>query len=148
VRNEEAAVAEFEKNLKAAKKLKKELEEKKTSLEDTIANRKQDKTDEEESLKLNTDDRDDELKYQAEIKPDCEWIIGAFAERAKKRTAELEGLGQAKDILAGYKHRKGGALLQDVKSHASFDDAALANVGFAHMTETATERAHPMLRGF
>merc|ERR1719412_1116181 len=53
----------------------------------------------------------DELDYKAEIKPDCDWILGAFEKRSKARTMELDGLTGAKEYLAG------ATLLQTPKAH-------------------------------
>jgi len=52
-------------------------------------------------MKENNKDRDSELKYQAKIKPDCDWILGAFDGRAEARAAEANGLTSAKEFLAG-----------------------------------------------
>merc|ERR1719271_502193 len=40
-------------------------------------------------------------EYLAEIKPNCEWIKGAFTLRANARDKEHKGLLEAKAILAG-----------------------------------------------
>merc|ERR1712008_338181 len=49
----------------------------------------------------NKEDLQEELDYKKEIQPDCDWIIGAFEKRAKLRTAEMDGLVEAKEFLAG-----------------------------------------------
>jgi len=41
------------------------------------------------------------LEYLEKIKPNCDWIEGAFTKRAEARKQESEGLQQAKAILAG-----------------------------------------------
>merc|ERR1719359_2071840 len=41
------------------------------------------------------------LEYLAKIKPNCDWIEGAFTKRAEARQKESEGLQRAKAILAG-----------------------------------------------
>jgi len=41
------------------------------------------------------------LEYLEKIKPNCDWIEGAFTKRAEARKKESEGLQQAKAILAG-----------------------------------------------
>jgi hypothetical protein len=43
----------------------------------------------------------EEKDYLASIKPDCDWILNSFTERRTKRAAEVEGLLQAKGMLAG-----------------------------------------------
>ena len=40
-------------------------------------------------------------RYLEKIKPNCDWIEGAFTKRAEARKKESEGLQQAKAILAG-----------------------------------------------
>merc|ERR1719160_1273650 len=41
------------------------------------------------------------LEYLEKIKPNCDWIEGAFTKRAEARKKESEGLMNAKAILAG-----------------------------------------------
>merc|ERR550532_2781430 len=43
----------------------------------------------------------DENDYKAEIKPDCDWIVENFDKRDKHREAEMKGLTEAKEYLAG-----------------------------------------------
>merc|ERR550537_1327621 len=47
------------------------------------------------------EERDTVIEYLAKIKPNCEWIKGAFTLRAKARAKEEKGLMEAKAILAG-----------------------------------------------
>merc|ERR1719313_442069 len=47
------------------------------------------------------EERDATAEYLAEIKPNCEWIKGAFTLRANARDKEEKGLMEAKAILAG-----------------------------------------------
>merc|ERR1719503_31746 len=98
-----------------AQKLYDDLEEKKVTLEGIIAKRKEDKEE-------NNKDRDAELKYKSEIKPDCDWIMKAFDQRADARAAEMDGLTTAKEFLAGKT-----ALLE---KSTKFDDAKLPSMGF------------------
>merc|ERR1719482_968828 len=79
---EEKSQAEFEKELATAEKLVEDLTEKKVTLEGIIAKRQEDKKEENLDMKENNKDRDAELKYQAKIKPDCDWILKAFDQRA------------------------------------------------------------------
>jgi len=115
------AQADFEEEEATAKKLKKDLQKKKLTLEGIISKRNEDKDEENKDLGENNDDRDAELKYQAKIKPDCDWIMKAFDQRAAARAAEADGLTTAKEFLAGKT-----ALLQNKK----FDDAKLSSIGF------------------
>jgi hypothetical protein len=110
---EEESQLEFEKNLKAAKTLIKELKKKKTNLKEQIAEHEEDKTSEGEDKDANNEDLTEENDYKAEIKPDCDWILENFDERDKKREAEMNGLTQAKSYLAGAKPE----FLQRVKPH-------------------------------
>jgi hypothetical protein len=48
-----------------------------------------------------TEELDATVEYLAGIKPNCEWIKGAFDLRAKARDKEKKGLMEAKAILAG-----------------------------------------------
>merc|ERR1719313_3220007 len=87
--------------MKAAQQLVDDLTDKKENLEDSIASMGDDKKHEKKDMDGNNADRDDELKYQGKIKPDCDWIIGAFTKRADARAAEMAGLTSAKEYLAG-----------------------------------------------
>merc|ERR1719399_2602997 len=108
----------------AAKKLRKELVEKKVNLETAIAKRTTEKTEEEKDKKANIVDKGSELKYKGEIKPDCDWIIKNFEGRATSREAEMNGLEGAKEFLAGKAPK---ALLEQ---KVTFDDEALSSVKF------------------
>jgi hypothetical protein len=48
-----------------------------------------------------TEELDSTVEYLAQIKPNCEWIKGAFTLRADARAKEKKGLMEAKAILAG-----------------------------------------------
>merc|ERR1719434_661317 len=102
-KDEVDAQLEFEKNMEVAKKLKESLEEKKTNLEETIAKREEEKVEEHRLKGINLSDKAAENDYKAEIKPDCDWIIGSFEARAKAREGEMNGLQSAKEYLAGAK---------------------------------------------
>merc|ERR1719460_3167654 len=113
---------EYEAEMATAQKLVDDLEEKKVTLEGIIAKRKEAKEEENKDMKENNKDRDAELKYEAKIKPDCDWILKAFDQRAAARAAEMSGLESAKEFLAGKT-----ALLE---KSAKFDDAQLPNLRF------------------
>jgi len=98
---EEQSQADFEAELATAEQLDKDLNAKKVTLTEIIAKRNEDKKDENTDLKENNKDRTAELKYQAKIKPDCDWILGAFDGRAEARAAEMNGLTTAKEFLNG-----------------------------------------------
>merc|ERR1719353_2654916 len=127
ISNEKKAEAksqeEYEEEMATAQKLLDDLKEKKVTLEGIIAKRQEDKEEENKDMKANNKDRDAELKYQAKIKPDCDWILKAFDQRAAARAAEMDGLTTAKEFLAGKT-----ALVQ--KSTNNVDERALSSIGF------------------
>lgn len=125
---EAEAQEEFEKNLKAAKKLKKELRKKKSDLKEQIADHEEEKDDEHNLKDDNEQDKQDEEDFKAEIEPDCDWILEHFDQRDQKRESEMNGLVQAKEYLMGAVP----SMLQGVKPH--FDDEQLSNINFGHMS--------------
>merc|ERR1719456_733804 len=101
VKNEGETQAKFEEQLGDANKLLDDLRAKKTNLEQAISDTNTE-IDENEVLKedlqgLLTEEKD----YLASIKPDCDWVLNSFAERRAKRATEMEGLLEAKGMLAG-----------------------------------------------
>jgi|Transcript_116010 chromosome segregation ATPase len=122
VKIEEKAQAEYEEEMATAQKLWDELDEKRVNLEDTIAKRQEQKADETKDMNENNRDLDEERDYKAKIKPDCDWIVKAFDERAVARASEMDGLVAAKDFLAGEQ-----ALVQTPKT---FDDERLSSIHF------------------
>jgi len=100
---EEEAQLAYEEQMATAKKLRASLVTKKVNLEVMIAKKQEELKDEEADKKKNEGDLKDEEDYKASITPDCDWILKAFAERAEKRAAELDGLVGAKEYLVGYK---------------------------------------------
>jgi len=120
-KDEETAQADFEDEKAAAEKLVSDLKDKVVGLENTIAKRIQSKKEENVDKKENNGDRDAELKYEAKIKPDCDWILKAFDQRAEARAAEAAGLTTAKEFLAGRT-----SLMQAEK----FGDSKLKGINF------------------
>lgn len=108
---EEKAQLAYEKQMAAAKASEADLIDKKINLESVIGKRTEEKDDEIILKGDNEKELDDEKKYRKRITPDCDWIMGAFDTRATKRAAEMDGLGQAKDYLAG--QNTGAAALID-----------------------------------
>merc|ERR1719221_1491163 len=92
---------EYEEEMATAQKLVDDLTDRKVTLEEIIAKRQEDKEEENKDMKENNKDRTDELDYKAKIKPDCDWILKAFDQRAAARAAEMDGLTSAKEFLAG-----------------------------------------------
>eukprot|EP00747_Dinoflagellata_sp_TGD_P155036 gnl/TRDRNA2_/TRDRNA2_177551_c3_seq17.p1 gnl/TRDRNA2_/TRDRNA2_177551_c3~~gnl/TRDRNA2_/TRDRNA2_177551_c3_seq17.p1 ORF type:complete len:428 (+),score=170.21 gnl/TRDRNA2_/TRDRNA2_177551_c3_seq17:888-2171(+) len=124
VKDEADATKEWMKQTKAAEKLKSELIEKKDNLEAAIAERTDAKTADGVDKTSTQSDKKDQEDHLANIKPDCDWLLGAFDERVRKRAAEMDGLTTAKEALMG------AVLLQTGKSGKSFDDNALERVDF------------------
>merc|ERR1719253_1206814 len=121
-KSEAKSQEEYEAEMATAEKLLNDLKEKKVTLEGIIAKRKEDKEEENKDMKENNKDRDAELKYETKIKPDCDWILKAFDQRADARAAEMDGLTTAKEFLAGKT-----SLIEQSKK---FDDSALRQIGF------------------
>merc|ERR1712048_975766 len=126
MKDEEAAQLQFEKALAAAEKLEADLGARKLSLQEMIALREAEKTEELKKKGINEAELKDELDYKAKITTDCDWIIRAFSQRAEKRAAEMSGLSGAKDYLAAANE---AALLQQKKKMGKhFDDEALSKI--------------------
>jgi len=66
----------------------------------------------------------EEKDYLASIKPDCDWILNSFSERREKRAIEMEGLLEAKGMLAG-------ASPGLVQTSATFDDEEFGKMSFS-----------------
>jgi len=124
VKDEVSAQTEYEKAMDTAKKLRKSLVDKKVNIETAIAKRNKEKTEENKDMESNIKDKDAELKYKGEIKPDCDWILKYFEGRAAARSAEMNGLRSAKEFLAG---KVPQALLEQ---KVTFDDDVLPSVKF------------------
>merc|ERR1719245_2831705 len=122
---EEAAQLKYEKLIDEANALRAKLVTKKTSLDDAIAKRSGERTDEQDDKKNNEDDLKDEVTYKESITDDCDFIIRTFEKRASARTAEMEGLAGAKEYLVGA--TPAPALMQQA---GSFDAEALPKTRF------------------
>merc|ERR1719335_1393336 len=115
VKSEEETQAKFEEAMGNANKLLDDLRAKKTNLEQAISDTNTE-IDESEVVKEDTQGLlKEEKDYLASIKPDCDWILNSFTERREKRAIELEGLLEAKGMLAG-------ASPGLVETSVSFDD--------------------------
>jgi len=88
-----------------------------------IAKRGEKKTEEHTTMTMNGDDKTSELEYKAEIKPDCDWILKNFHDRALHRGSEMDGLLTAKSMLQGAK--PAAALIEQ-----GFDDNAFSGIRF------------------
>jgi len=124
VKDEGETQAKFEEQLGEANTLLEELRAKKTNLEQAIS----DTNTEIDENEVKKEDLQGLLKeekdYLASIKPDCDWILNSFTERRTKRAAEMEGLLQAKGMLAG----ASPAMMQ---SGVEFNDDDFASMKFS-----------------
>merc|ERR1719331_2536626 len=124
VKTEEETQAKYEETLGNANKLLDELRAKKTNLEQSISDTNTE-IDENEVVKEDTQGLlKEEKDYLASIKPDCDWILNAFTERREKRGIEMEGLLEAKGMLAG-------ASPGLVQSSVTFDDEEFGKMSFS-----------------
>merc|ERR1719337_405702 len=124
VKDEGETQAKFEEQLGEANTLLEELKAKKTNLEQAISDTNTE-IDENEVKKEDLQGLlKDEKDYLASIKPDCDWILNSFTERRTKRAAEMEGLLQAKGMLAG----ASPAMMQ---SSTEFDDNDFSSMKFS-----------------
>jgi len=129
MKEEHLAQTAYEKQLAAAEALKADLITKKTNLEQTIGRLGMEKSEENRMEEVNKVDLENELDYRAKIKPDCDWIIGAFSHREQRRVAEMNGLVGAKEYLAGFATRS--SLVQEPRMPGSaFDDTTFAKIRF------------------
>lgn len=129
IKNEATNQAAFEAELNTAKELMGDLRSKKSNLEDQIAKRRGEKTDENKDMGENSKDRDAELSYKDKITPDCDWIKKNFDGRATARDAEMSGLVSAKEFLAGKASLLQLERMAPTKASAGSRDR-LANIGF------------------
>jgi len=99
--DEAAAQAEFEKmraslteTMNAAIKARTSLEDEKADISEKIADAK----GENENNEQMKDDKQGELDA---MKPSCDWVLSTFDKRREHRKAEIQGLMDAKAMLAG-----------------------------------------------
>merc|ERR1719390_390496 len=127
VKEEGETQAKFEEQLGEANTLLEELKAKKTNLEQAISDTNTE-IDENEVKKEDLEGLlKDEKDYLAPIKPDCDWILNSFTERRTKRAAEMEGLLQAKGMLAG-------ASPAMAQTSVEFDDDEFPKMTFGGMS--------------
>merc|ERR1719263_2503055 len=132
VKTEENDQAEFMAQLASAQKLKQDLMDKKTNLEDAISSTN-DEIDAHEAEKADRQaDLEAEKEYLWSIKPDCDWILKTFDDRRKKRDVEIDGLRESIALLEGAAEEANAAgepLALAQKPRPVFDDSAMDNVG-------------------
>jgi len=126
-KSEAESLTDYQEEMKSAQDLCDKLDEEMDTLTDNISDSEDDKTSEHKTKKGTEKDRDSELAYKAKIKPDCDWIISSFTERADARAAEMNGLVTAKEFLAGQ--------ASFAQQPSKFDDSTLRSIkflGFSH----------------
>jgi chromosome segregation ATPase len=89
----------FERSIREAHELLKELREKKSSLELNIADTNTEIDNHFEEREDINDLWTEEKDYIGSIKPDCDYLLETFADRRAKREAETQGLIDAKGML-------------------------------------------------
>jgi len=119
--NEAEAQRSYEKSLATAEQLLSDLKAKKTSLEEAIAKRKKEKTDENKDKKANEDDLATQVKTKDGLEEDCDYMLDKHDERRDFRTAETEALRDAKEFLVNYVEPPAEeSLVQSSSSQGSF----------------------------
>eukprot|EP00429_Kryptoperidinium_foliaceum_P048739 CAMPEP_0176120000 /NCGR_PEP_ID=MMETSP0120_2-20121206/60349_1 /TAXON_ID=160619 /ORGANISM="Kryptoperidinium foliaceum, Strain CCMP 1326" /LENGTH=728 /DNA_ID=CAMNT_0017454431 /DNA_START=40 /DNA_END=2226 /DNA_ORIENTATION=+ len=132
---EEEAQLAFEEQMAAAKKLKDDLTAKKVSLEEAIAKRGEERQVEAGEKSEHQASLESELSYRASIKPDCDWILGAFEKRAAARSAEMDGLTGAKEFLVGAQPPAEEASFLERSTPAAAGKSMLSKVHFLGMRD-------------
>jgi len=100
-KDDAAAEADYEEDLAASNKVLKSQKESKAALETALADLGEKMTDKEAFKTKTTDELDAEKGTKDSLDKDCAWVKSNFDSRKKKREAELDGLQEAKSILAG-----------------------------------------------
>merc|ERR1719456_462498 len=101
VKEDEESQVEFEEQLNAAKKLKQDLIDTKTNLEEAISNTNDEIDAHQETKADRQADLNAEHEYLWSIKPDCTWMLNTFDDRRKKRDTEIAGLRESIGMLQG-----------------------------------------------
>jgi len=95
------AQVEYEKSHKECTDCIRTLEKKKVAAGVELADLKSDKQDQTEKKEGAEDDLSNEEKMEKAIAEDCNWVESHFDKRRTSRKAEIDGLNDAKDFLAG-----------------------------------------------
>merc|ERR1719231_615493 len=132
VKQEEEDQVEFEEQLNAAKKLKQDLIDTKTNLEEAISNTNNEIDAHEETKADRQADLNAEHEYLWSIKPDCTWVLNTFDDRRKKRDIEIDGLRESIAMLEGAMEEASaaGEPLAMVQKKPSFDDDSFERMSF------------------
>jgi len=94
-------VEAFEKQYKALTRSFNAQEKSKAASTGEFASLKSDKNEEREKKAAAEDDLKNERKMKRAIAGDCDWVKTQFGKRARARKAEMAGLEEARDFLAG-----------------------------------------------
>jgi len=101
VRNEQAAHLEFERQLAASEAVEREMTNRISNFNETIALHTQDANEEARLEFENENDLKLTEKTEEDLKPSCDWIRANLEERRKKRNIEMDALRSAKEYLKG-----------------------------------------------
>lgn len=101
IKSEGDAHADFERAMSKSKSVLKSLLEKKSNLKQSIVETNSNIDEKNEDISDLNDLLTSEKDYLAEIKPDCDWILGEFQDRYERRRTEMDGLTNAKSMLSG-----------------------------------------------
>merc|ERR1719482_1458047 len=133
VKEEEESQAEFMAQLASAHKLKQDLIDKKTDLEDSISSTNDEIDAHNEEKSDRQADLDAEKEYLWSIKPDCTWMLNTFEDRRKKRDTEIDGLRESIAMLEGAMEEANAAgETVFVQKKPVFDDNAFGSIHFKH----------------
>jgi len=99
--DEAKAQAEYDKQSGAAQDALDAQQEKKVNTEKAITGLEENIADAEQFKKDKQGDLGAEEDMEKSLLTDCEWVKTNFDSRAKARAAELDGLVEAKNFLAG-----------------------------------------------
>jgi hypothetical protein len=98
---DKASQEQFEKDREAARKVLRSQKETLVNTESGLAEMKEKTADKQEYLAQTEADIGTQKELTNTLKQDCAWVDTHFDARRKKRKAEMDGLNEAKAILAG-----------------------------------------------
>jgi hypothetical protein len=129
VKNEKENQFYFERSIREAHTLLKELREKKSSLELNIADANTEIDNQFEEREDINDLWKEEKDYIGSIKPECDYLMETFDDRRAKRNAETQGLIDAKGMLEGSEAAGtgGAAAAAEADAAADLSDAGAAS---------------------
>jgi len=131
--------ADFVDSKTLADKVVKELKTRRTNLVGELADIQEANVTNQGKLDDLILDKKGKNDHKAEIKPDCDWILGAFDKRATARAQEMHGMEQAKAFLSGQTAlistgvSEGRKAAKHVETNAKSSDGVLAKIRFLGM---------------